>query len=232
MDIVQGQRVDKEHILNTALIDRSTARTLLMQSNQLISYQKRIEQQRQNMNNILNRFSILRHSLGIILLLLVVVFLFLAYIFFINRKIRKRNAQLAAKNRETEKQKEQLVVLNEQIKEVTDQKVRFFMNVSHEVRTPLTLIVSPLEKWIKSTPESPLRTDLLRMKNNTDRLTRVINQLLDFRKVESNKSVLKIENTDVVALAKTAKTLFDDLAETKKITLKIWKPKRTKSLQS
>ena len=218
MDIVQGQRVDKEHILNTALIDRSTARTLLMQSNQLISYQKRIEQQRQNMNNILNRFSILRHSLGIILLLLVVVFLFLAYIFFINRKIRKRNAQLAAKNRETEKQKEQLVVLNEQIKEVTDQKVRFFMNVSHEVRTPLTLIVSPLEKWIKSTPESPLRTDLLRMKNNTDRLTRVINQLLDFRKVESNKSVLKIENTDVVALAKTAKTLFDDLAETKKIT--------------
>ena len=217
MKIARGEPIEKEYILNTALIDKSTAQTLLMQSNQLINYQNRIEQQRQNMDNILNRFSIIRHSLTVILILMGILIAFAVYIFFINQRIRKRNLQLKLKNDETEKQKEQLIALNEQIKEVTDQKVRFFMNVSHEVKTPLTLIVSPLEKWLKNTPDSQLRTDLLRMKNNTDRLTCVINQLLDFRKVESNKSVLDMENVDVVLLVRKVKSLFDDLTETKSI---------------
>lgn len=61
MKIARGESVEKEYILNTALIDKPTAQTLLLQSNQLINYQNRIEQQRQNMNNILNRFSIIRY---------------------------------------------------------------------------------------------------------------------------------------------------------------------------
>lgn len=217
MKIINGEKVNKRYILNTALIDKPTATTLLMQSNQLINYQNRIEQQRQNMTNILNRFSVLRHSLTTILILMTALIAFAIYIFFINQKIRKGNYQLRLKNDETEKQKEQLIALNEQIKEVTDQKVRFFMNVSHEVKTPLTLIVSPLEKWLKNSSDPQLRTDLLRMKNNTDRLTRVINQLLDFRKIESNKSVLDTENTDLISLIKKTKSLFDDLAESKNI---------------
>lgn len=218
MRIVDGEPVEKRYILNTALIDRPTATTLLMQSNQLISYQKRIEQQRQLMKNILNRFSVLRHSLTTILILMAVLVVFAVYIFFINQKINKRNRQLRSKNIETEKQKEQLVALNEQIKEVTDQKVRFFMNVSHEVKTPLTLIVSPLEKWIKNTPDSQLHNDLLRMKKNTDRLTRVIDQLLDFQKIENNKIQLNLSYKNIVSLAASAKSLFDGLAESRDIS--------------
>lgn len=218
MKIINGEQVNKRYILNTALIDKPTAQTLLMQSNQLIDYQKRIEQQRQNIKNILNRFSVLRHSLTTILILMTVLIVFAIYIFYINQKIRKRNQQLKLKNVETEEQKEQLIALNEQIKEVTNQKVRFFMNVSHEVKTPLTLILNPLDKWIKNTPNSALNTDLLLMKKNADRLTRVINQLLDFQKVESNKIQLNLSHKDIVSFAASVKSLFDGLAESKNIS--------------
>lgn len=218
MKIVRGEPVDKRYILNTALIDKPTATTLLMQSNQLINYQKRIEQQRQNIKKILNRFSVLRHSLTTILALMSILIAFAIYIFFINQKIRKRNHQLRLKNIETEKQKEQLIALNDQIKEVTDQKVRFFMNVSHEVKTPLTLILNPIEKWIKNTSDSHLHADLLRMKKNADRLTRVINQLLDFQKIENNKLQLNLSYKNIVSLAASAKLLFDGLAESKNIS--------------
>lgn len=218
MKIVNGETVDKKYILNTALIDKPTAITLLMQANQLINYQKRIEQQRQLMKNTLNKFRILRHSLTTILMLMVVLIAFAIYIFFINQKIKKRNHQLRLKNDETEKQKEQLIALNEQIKEVTDEKVRFFMNVSHEVKTPLTLILNPIEKWIKKTSDSHLQADLLRMKKNADRLTRVINQLLDFQKIENNKLQLDMGYMDIISLAASVKSLFDGLAESRNIS--------------
>ena len=218
MKILKGEPVDKKYILDTALIDKHTAKTLLLQSNQLINYQNKIEQQRKSMEVILNRFSGLRHSLFIILVLMGIILVFTIYIFFINKKIEKSNAQLKLKNEETEKQKHELIQLNEMIQEVTNQKVRFFMNISHEIRTPLTLIVSPLEKWIKNTSNSALHDDLLKMKRNTDRLICLINQLLDFKKIESNTSSLDTKNTDIVALTTSVKNLFDDLAEKKNIT--------------
>ena len=145
--------------------------------------------------------------------------MFLRFISFsLTKKIEKSNAQLKLKNEETEKQKHELIQLNEMIQEVTNQKVRFFMNISHEIRTPLTLIVSPLEKWIKNTSNSALHDDLLKMKRNTDRLICLINQLLDFKKIESNTSSLDTKNTDIVALTTSVKNLFDDLAEKKNIT--------------
>ena len=231
MRIVNGEPVDKKYILNTALIDMPTATTLLMQSNQLIDYQRRIEQQRQNIKNISSRFSVLRHSIITILALMSILIAFAIYFFFMNQKIKKRNQQLKLKNIETEKQKQQLITLNEQVKEVTEQKVRFFMNVSHEIKTPLTLIVSPLEKWIKNTTDSRLQADLLRMKKNADRLTRIINQLLDFQTIESNEILLNLNYKDIVSLSGTVKSLFDGLAESKKIrysftsnqpTIKTW----------
>lgn len=218
MKILTGQPVEKQYILEgTRIIDKPTAQTLLLQSDQLINYQNRIEQQRKNLESIVNEFSILRHSLILILLLAGLLFLFSIYIFYINRKIKCRNSQLRLKNDEIEHQKQQLIILNEKIKEVNDQKVRFFMNVSHEVRTPLTLIVSPLEKWIKNVQDPALLADLTRMKKNTDRLTRIINQLLDFQKIESDKTQLNISNKDIVSFTTTVKSLFDELAETRNI---------------
>lgn len=218
MKILNGENVDKKYIMGTTMIDKPTAQTLLMQSTQLINYQNRIEQQRHNINIILDKFSILRHSLTTIVLLMSLIILFTIYIYYINRKINRRNRELKLKNVETEKQKQELIFLNEKIKEVNDQKVRFFMNVSHEIKTPLTLIISPLEKWLKNTSESStLYVDLIRMKRNTDRLLRVINQLLDFRKIERNDILLNTTNNDIVSFTASVKSTFDGIAESKNI---------------
>lgn len=215
--ILRGEKVEKNNVLSTALIDKPTAKTLLMQADQLINYQTKIEQQRKNMRRLSDRFVLLRHSNTAILVLLALVAAFAVYSVVINWKIRKRNAQLRAVNEETERQKEQLVALNERIREATDQKVRFFMNVSHEIKTPLTLIVAPLLKWIRHTDNDHLRTDLLRMKSSADRLMRLIEQLLDFRKMESGTSEMRRKKCDIVRLIATAVKLFDDTAETRHI---------------
>ena len=217
LQILRGEKVKKDYILGTALIDKPTATTLLMQSNQLISYQSKIEQQRKNMSRLSDRFVLLRHSNTAILVLLTLVAAFAVYSLVINRKIRRANAQLRAMNDETERQKEQLVALNERIREATDQKVRFFMNVSHEIKTPLTLIIAPLMKWIRHTDNERLRADLMRMKNSTDRLMRLIEQLLDFRKVETRTSEIHRKKCDIVHLVASAARLFDDAAETHRI---------------
>ena len=167
---------------------------------------------------LFQKFSMLRHSLFVILSLLALLLFFVIYIFYINRKISKKNIQLHIKNRESEEQQQKLICLNEKIEQVTAQKLQFFTNVSHEVRTPLTLIVGPLEKWLKSTPESPLLTDLKLMKKNADRLMRVINQLLDFRKIENNKMGLNISQVDLVSFTENVKSLFEDMAASKEIT--------------
>jgi len=82
------------------------------------------------------------------------------------------------------------------------------------------LIVGPLEKWLKSTPDSPLLTDLKLMKKNADRLMRVINQLLDFRKIENDKMGLNISQVDLVSFTDNVKSLFEDMAASKEITYK------------
>lgn len=218
MKILNKEQTEKKYILNTAVVEKNTARTLLLQSDQLINYQNRIEQQKRNIDMLFQKFSMLRHSLFVILSLLALLLFFVIYIFYINRKISKKNIQLHIKNRESEEQQQKLICLNEKIEQVTAQKLQFFTNVSHEVRTPLTLIVGPLEKWLKSTPESPLLTDLKLMKKNADRLMRVINQLLDFRKIENNKMGLNISQVDLVSFTENVKSLFEDMAASKEIT--------------
>ncbi|MBB3699849.1 response regulator [Flammeovirga yaeyamensis] len=78
--------------------------------------------------------------------------------------------------------------------EVTEAKVRFFTNISHEIRTPLTLIHSPLEELLdeEDLPKK-YRTKLQIINKNADNLLVLINQLLDFRKMESNKLVLSYQ---------------------------------------
>lgn len=77
---------------------------------------------------------------------------------------------------------------------VTDIKLRFFTNISHELRTPLTLITGPVENILKSEKLSPnIRTQLEIVRSNSNRMLRLINQILDFRKIQNQKMRLKVQ---------------------------------------
>ncbi len=99
-------------------------------------------------------------------------------------------------------------------------KLRLFTNISHEIRTPLTLILGPLEKLIsKRVPEEEIPSHLALVYRNTKQLDRLINQLLDFRKLESGNLKLELMQDDMVRLVSVVVQSFQELAKEKQITL-------------
>lgn len=96
-------------------------------------------------------------------------------------------------------------------------KMRFFTNISHEFRTPLTLILTPLEKLIKQTPDQGQMNQLKLIQRNAKRLLHLVNQLLDFRKMEVQEIRLQPVNMDIIAFIKEIVYSFTDVAEKKNI---------------
>ena len=204
MRIIQGEPVDKFIPLRTAPVDHQSARTLLLQADQLQKYKQRIEAQRSRIDGLSDRFYFLRNSLGVISLLMIGFIALSIYAFYINRKMRQANRKL--------------ISLNAEMKEVTAQKLQFFTNVSHEVRTPLTLILAPLDRLIVSLRESPYASDLGLIQKNANRKMRVINQILDFRKVEGKQEKLAVREIDLVPFVGEIKSYFDSMASVRAIS--------------
>lgn len=96
-------------------------------------------------------------------------------------------------------------------------KTKFFTNVSHEFRTPLTLIISPLDKIINQTPDEENRKQLNLVQRNARRLLSLVNQLLDFRKMEVQEINLHPAIGDIIGFSKEISHSFVDIAEKKNI---------------
>jgi len=100
-------------------------------------------------------------------------------------------------------------------------KLRLFTNISHEIRTPLTLILGPLEKLMsRKVPDEEIPSHLAMVYRNTKQLDRLINQLLDFRKLETGNLKLEPTTADMVSLISNVVESFDEYAREKQITLK------------
>lgn len=103
-------------------------------------------------------------------------------------------------------------------KQLTQMKLRFFTDISHELRTPLTLIEGPIEEVIEREKLSEEGKENMQVaKRNTERMLQLINQLLDFRKIQNNKMKLYIEQVDIVALARKIYENFTAMAHLSEI---------------
>lgn len=98
-------------------------------------------------------------------------------------------------------------------------KIRFFTNISHEFRTPLSLIITPLEKLIHNNLEGGVQQQLVLVQRNARRLLNLVNQLLDFRKMEVQEIRLYPTEGDIIAFIHELTTSFSDLSEKKQIHL-------------
>lgn len=103
--------------------------------------------------------------------------------------------------------------------QISDIKLRFFTNISHELRTPLTLISGPVE-YVLNNSKLPddAREQLKLVERNTDRMLRLVNQILDFRKIQNKKMKMRIQEIDVVSFTQRIMDSFEALAEEHKIT--------------
>lgn len=97
-------------------------------------------------------------------------------------------------------------------------KIKFFTNISHEFRTPLTLIITPIERLLKAA-ESQYQNDFQMIHRNARRLLTLVNQLLDFRKIEANQHRLSVSSGDLVDFMQSIVDSFSDLANDRNIKL-------------
>ena len=110
-----------------------------------------------------------------------------------------------------------------QLKEINKLKLQLFTNISHDFRTPLTLIIGPLKKLINENKgDKEVQDKLNLMYRNAQTLLQLINQLLDFRKSEAGKLNIKATKNDLVTFVEDCKLSFEDLATNKKIKYKFY----------
>lgn len=103
-------------------------------------------------------------------------------------------------------------------KEIARLKIDFFTNIAHEIRTPLTLIRGPLDRLLKTEKCSPeILEEYEVMHKNTNHLLKLVNQLMNFRKIEDNKYVLNISRINIVEVLREIYTRFTPLARQKQI---------------
>ena len=122
---------------------------------------------------------------------------------------RKRDRDRHRTSLETQKQKE-----------IYDAKINFFTNITHEIRTPLTLIKMPLDKLIAEKEYTPkAEKEMLTIQANTDRLLTLTNQLLDLRKMEQNEIKPVFLKEDLGAIVRKSCHYFEQMAADQKITL-------------
>ena len=136
------------------------------------------------------------------------------FMYFKRRSNRKHRRQMEKFEQEKER-------------EVYHAKIDFFTNVAHEIRTPLTLIKGPLENIIlKKQVDAETREDLNVMKQNTERLLNLTNQLLDFRKTESQGFRLNFAKCDITEVLKETHVRFTSLAKQKGLEFTLQVPER------
>ena len=123
-------------------------------------------------------------------------------------------------SRREAKHKYQLEHLESQkLQELDRMKSRFFANISHEFRTPLTLILGPLEKYLYETENKTDQQNFTLMQRNAQRLLKLINELLDLSKLESGQMKLRANQLDIVQHLKNCLAFFESIADSKKIHL-------------
>lgn len=128
--------------------------------------------------------------------------------FFILYKLNKQKHEF--------KQAQKIMEANK-IHEVDELKFRFFTNISHEFKTPITLILTPLEKLLKEPHSAEQETLLTIMRKNALSLLNMVNEILDFRKLDLNKMNLHLSAGDIILVVKDICQSFSSLAADKSI---------------
>lgn len=222
INILEKKPFKKENNLESTIIDSTNVKILQQQSKKVLEQQteidirqNRIDQQILISNNQINIILAISITLAIALILSSVFY----YLFKENKKISKK---IMAQKDEISEQKNKLVNLVEQVKEATDAKFNFFTNISHELRTPLTLILGPLEDTMSSPRlHFTLKNNLDLVQRNAIRLLKLINQLMDFRKIEEGKMQLNASKNDIGDFVIEIANEFKELARKKHISLNV-----------
>lgn len=211
MKILHKQPFERENILNTTVVDKSNVRILQLQTEQIAEKQTKIEDINQQLSE-----SLIQHTnqrmllyLSITAIVLITVFLLMA--------IRAYRAK-SKTNSELKRQKEQLEIVSKQLEEATQAKLLFFTNISHEFKTPLSLILGPVETLLAHNSLTKEQQELLFLiKKNSNRLLHLISEVLEFRSYENGKLKMYFTKGNLKRFLIELNTFFSDRIKQKKL---------------
>ena len=195
MNILEKKPFARETTMETAIVDPINAPVMKLQTAHIAELDKKIETLNGRISGYLSRYAnqqvVLYGSLLVLLLvagLLLVAYKALRVKNRLNIELSKQKKQLEEQRDTLSEQRDQLIQLSHQLEEATHAKLVFFTNISHDFRTPLTLVADPVEQLLA---DKDLSGDqhrlLLLVQRNVNILLRLVNQILDFRKYENGK---------------------------------------------
>lgn len=223
LSVLRKNPVPKFRTAQTFVIDSSNVRLLQMQSDKMLSQQAAIETQQTMLERqrlIYNNQRTLLYVLGCSFLLA----LGLASVAYYSlRENRLVNRKLLQKNDEILTQKTLLEDMSRKAQAANEAKVNFFTNISHEFRTPLTLILGPTEELMKTARRQAPNAEqnLSLIQKNAYRLLKLVNQLIDFRKIEVDKMPLRAAPVNLPTFVNEIVGQYRNLAARKNIDLRV-----------
>ena len=225
MDILEKKSYPKETVMKTAVVDQTNAHVMQLQTVHIAELDKKIETLNGRISGYLSQVAIQQVVLygSLTILLLVAGFLLVVYQSLrsknrLNKELFGQKKQLEEQRDKLKEQRDQLIQLSHQLEEATHAKLVFFTNISHDFRTPLTLVADPVEQLLadKSLNGDQQRM-LLLIQRNVNILLRLVNQILDFRKYENGKMEFTPVSVDILSSIETWNESFQAIIRKKHI---------------
>lgn len=225
MDILEKKSYPKETVMKTAVVDRTNAHVMQLQTVHIAELDKKIETLNGRISGYLSQVAIQQVVLygSLTILLLIAGFLLVVYQSLrsknrLNKELFGQKKQLEEQRDKLKEQRDQLIQLSHQLEEATHAKLVFFTNISHDFRTPLTLVADPVEQLLadKSLNGDQQRM-LLLIQRNVNILLRLVNQILDFRKYENGKMEFTPVSVDILSSIETWNESFQAIIRKKHI---------------
>lgn len=229
VDILHGRPYERiTRVAPLSPIDASNADILLAQDTLLNEENAKIMLLNEKVDRQLERYT---SQKALLLLVLAGVVLLIGFVFLLLRSInlnRRNQAELLLKNRQLADEKEKQEQLYDRLSEATRSKLTFFTNVSHDLRTPLTLIAGPVEQVAQAPELSEQNRSLMKLtRKNVHILRRLIDQILDFNKFEDGMAALRLSEVDFPALLRDWAEAFAEVAAKRHIKLKVEMPEQS-----
>lgn len=217
--IVNEEIVSKNNKLNTILIDSLNADIMSNQFDKITIQQSDIEQQQSVIKNQEKKYASQSNLLKLLISLLVIVLSLAIYSIYSGIVIRRKKQELEDTNKKIKNQRNEIKKFSNELKKSNEARLNFFTGLSHEFKTPLTLILSSIESLEAEFKNKGISVnkEINLMYNNSRRLLRLINQLLDYRKTEDNKFTLRASQTNLLDFSKSIVSDFEREAKKKNI---------------
>ena len=200
MRILRGDPFERETLLESALVDSHNAGMLKMQEEEVAKQRAMVEDLSGKLDTFLLQYNTQRIIMWMVIVFAVLLVLIAALAYWGYTNSRRLNAEL--------------MDLSRQLEENTRAKLDFFTNVSHDLRTPLSLVAGPLEHVLEGSLQDDQKETLLLARRNVDILRRLVNNILDFRKIESGNMPLTLYRFDLPSAVKEWMSGFDGTSRT------------------